>query len=89
MINNQMTTYQQTRAGFTYFYYKRKVLDRDNTLRYMFKMIVVQLYVCIILLIDCNKSLLSSNKVVFEPGRPPPHPRGGRDMGPPGGRSIV
>ena len=27
MINNQMTTYQQTRAGFTYFYYKRKVLD--------------------------------------------------------------
>ena len=27
LINNQMTTYQQTRAGFTYFYYKRKVLD--------------------------------------------------------------
>ena len=27
LINNQMTTYQQARAGFTYFYYKRKVLD--------------------------------------------------------------
>ena len=27
LINNQMSTYQQTRAGFTYFYYKRKVLD--------------------------------------------------------------
>ena len=27
LINNQMATYQQTCAGFTYFYYKRKVLD--------------------------------------------------------------
>ena len=27
MINNEMSTYQQTRAGFTYFYYKRRVLD--------------------------------------------------------------
>lgn len=27
LINKEMTTYQQTRAGFTYFYYKRKVLE--------------------------------------------------------------
>ena len=27
LINNKMTTYKQTRAGFTYFYYKRRVLD--------------------------------------------------------------